>query len=248
MWHLSAVDRYRNMQIMIHAGPIRQKLSPPLVGRKKNGFVCVSAVSVPLTPGLSRNISDCPERKNKSPLFINRCRVGFIWQFNVGKEMHGHVPTLKWIMAVWGYCHSSYLKHLLCCKRTKKKKDCRSIFNERVSIQRFSHFTGSPGRFWLMRCAEIQWLSSRMRSQFLTCWKPLKWTWTIQNPKRRLSGFVTDIWEQREEEKKRLKTMPEGHVERTFVWTCRKWKSASSEWVTCDAADLARFVAANSGY
>lgn len=84
----------------------------------------------------------------------NRCGVGFIWQFNAGKEMHGHVPTLKWIMAVWGYCHSSYLKHLLCCKKNKKIKGCRSIFNERVSIQRFSHFTGSPGRLWLMRCAE----------------------------------------------------------------------------------------------
>lgn len=72
MWHLSAVDRYRNMQIMMHAGPIRQKLSPPLVGRKKNGFVCVSAVSVPLTPGLSRYISDCPKRRNKSPLIIKK--------------------------------------------------------------------------------------------------------------------------------------------------------------------------------
>lgn len=164
---------------MIHAGPIRQKRSPPLVGRKKNGFVCVSAVSVPLTSGLSRSISNCPERKNKSLFFVKKkkkCCVGFIWQFNVGTEMHGHVPTMEWIMAVWGYCHSSYLKHLLCCKRTKKSTADIFLMSMSVSCAFRTSREGNHGGFRLMCCAEFQWLSSRTRSQFPIYGKTLKWT------------------------------------------------------------------------
>lgn len=95
--------------------------------------------------------SECSECRNKSRLLIKRKKKTFgitsSWQFNVGKEMHGHVPALKWIMAVGSYCHSSFLKHLLCCKRTKKKK--LIYFNERVSIQRYPHLTGRKP-WWIL--------------------------------------------------------------------------------------------------
>lgn len=120
--------------------------------------------------------------------------------------MHGHVPALEWIIAVGSYRHSSFLKHLLCCKRTKKKIDLLLMSVSVSSAIRTSQ-EGSHGGFWLMCCAEIQWWSSRKRRRLLTRRKTLKWTLTIQNPNRR------HIWEQREEEKKRLKTVHEVHVQ-----------------------------------
>lgn len=75
----------------------------------------------------------------------------------------------------------------------------------------------SRGGFWLMRCAEIHWLSSRMRSQFLMCRKTHKCLNHSKSKPAPLWFCHGHLRAARGGKKNRLKTVREVHAEHNKV-------------------------------
>lgn len=121
--------------------------------------------------------------------------------------MHDHVPTLRWIIAFLMQIYFIYLYWA-------------SQYPALVAPHR------KPGQ---ILTDALCW-NPMIIKQILTRGKPLKRAWTIENPNRRLFGFVTDIREQPEEEKQRVKFTESGtpneleEVEKRIKWvSCGLW-------------------------